>query len=101
MGYSTIVGDSLCIFCFKLGTEETFGWIPINMSGRKGIYCVLEIIALICKVFSEWKLVPWNNVEVCVAYCVLPGMFLVFSDGRVVPLVCGIKQVVEAGKAKY
>jgi len=35
-----------------------------------------------------------------VAHCVLPATFLVFSDGRVVPLVCGEEQVVEVGKAK-
>lgn len=71
------------------------------MSGRKGTDCLLEFIALICKDFSEFKLVPWNNAEVCVAYCVLPATFLIFSDGRVVPVVCGVKQVVEVGKAKY
>lgn len=92
----------LYAFFLKLRKEENFGWIPINMmSGRKGIDCLLETTALICKVFSDFKLILWNNAEVCVAYCVLPATFLIFSDGRVVPLVCGIKQAVEAGKAKY
>lgn len=71
------------------------------MSGRRGNDCLLETIALICRVFSELKLIHWNSAEVCVAYCVLPATFLIFSGGRVVPLVCGVKQVVEVGKAKY
>lgn len=92
----------LYAFYLKLGTEKTFGWIPINMmSGRKGIDCLLATIALICKAFSDLKLVPWDNAELCVAHCVLSATFFLFSCGRVVPLVCGVKQVVEVGKAKY
>lgn len=39
-------------------------------------------------------MLPWKaNAELCVASCVLLAtFFLPFSDGKVAPLVCGIKQ---------